>query len=160
MITKLILGLLLVVLVLVLSVIYMMRQAGPELAREADRFNIPVIEQAMGKLSSWDYNELSPYLSKSFIELLATDGEIQKDLDIISRLGRVLSYSGPRHVSFKRYDHWLYGECAVNRYTVSTKFEKGKGVVKFKLNHCYEKPKITFLQVVSRSLPSNSPALQ
>lgn len=160
MITKLLVGVLVVVLALVLTVIFMMRQTGPEKARDADYYNIPVIEQAMSKLSSWDYNELSPYLGKKFIELLATDEGIQKDLNTIGRLGNVLSYGAPRHVSYQSYDHWLYGKCAVNRYTVSTKFEKGKGVVKFKLNHCYERPKITFLQVVSRALPSNSPAFQ
>ena len=160
MITKLLIGVLLVVFALALTIVLLMRQAGPEKARDADYYNIPVIEQAMNRLSSWDYGQLSPYLGKHFIELLATNEDLQKDLDTIGRLGNVLSFDTPRHVSYKSYDHWLYGKCAVNRYSVSTRFEKGKGVVKLKLNHCFERPKITFLQVVSRALPSNSPALQ
>jgi len=160
MLSKILIGLIVVFLALVLALIFMMRQAGPEKAREADRYNIPVIEAAMNNLSNWDYNDLKPYLSKHFVELLASDENLQQDLDEISILGKVLSFNTPRHVSHKRYDHWLYGKCAVNLYSVSTKFEKGKGSVKFKLNHCFENAEITFFQVVSRSLPTKSPALQ
>lgn len=161
---KVLLAIVLTIIIAVLAVaaagVFQLRKEGPQLAREADRFNIPVIEQATNKLSSWNYDDLKPYLGKKFIELLATDKELQQDLDTISVLGKVVSFRNPRHVSHKKYDHWLYGNCAVNRYSVSVRFEKGKGVVKYKLNHCYKNPKITFLQVVSKELPSNSPAFQ
>jgi len=156
---KIFISLVVVVLILVLAAIITLRQISPERVREADRFNIPVIENAMNQLSSWDYNDLKPYLSKRFIELLATEA-FQKELDEISVLGKVVSIDTPRHVSHKSYNHWLFGKCAVNRYTVSTRFEKGKGSVNFKLNHCYEKVEIVFMQVFSRNLPTKSPALQ
>ena len=160
MINKLLIGLIVIVLALVLAVILTFRQIGPDRIREADRFNIPVMEKAMKQLSSWDYNDLKPYLGKNFIELLASDENLQKDLDEISVLGKVRSFDVPRHVSHKRNKHWLYGQCAVNHYSVSTRFEKGKGSVKFKLNQCYENAEITFFQVVSKALPTKSPALQ
>lgn len=156
---RIFIGSIVVVLMVVLAAILMLRQISPGKIREADRFNIPVVESAMKQLSSWDYNDLKPYLSKRFIELLAAES-FQKDLDEISILGKVVSFDTPRHVSHKSYNHWLFGKCAVNRYTVSTKFEKGKGSVNFKLNHCYEKVEIVFMQVFSRNLPTKSPALQ
>ncbi len=158
--SKLFIGLVIVIFAVLSTAIFKMRQAGPEIVRDADQFNIPVIEQAMSKLSSWDFKDLEPFLGERFLELLATDENLQKDLDEISILGDVISFSTPRHVSHKSYDHWLYGKCAVNRYSVSTKFEKGKGSIKFKLNHCYEDVEIIFMQVVSRHLPTKSPALQ
>lgn len=157
---KILIGLIVLVLACVFAVVFAMRQVGPEKMREADRYNIPVIEAAMNNLSNWDYNDLAPYLSKHFIKLLANDENLQNDLDEISFLGKVINYRTPRHVSHKSYDHWLYGKCAVNRYTVSAQFEKGRGSVNFKLNHCFERPKITFMQVASRSLPTKSPALE
>jgi len=157
---NIVIGLILAILAVVVAAVWYLQHLSPERIREADRFNIPVIEKAMGQLSSWNYNDLKPYLSKSFVELLATDDDLQKDLDVISVLGKVISFDTPRHVNHKSYDHWLFGKCAVNLYSVSTKFEKGKGSVKFKLNHCFENAEITFFQVVSRSLPTKSPALQ
>ena len=47
-----------------------------------------------------------------------------------------------------------------NWYRVPTKFEKGKGSIKFKLNQCNEKVEIIFLQVTSKDLPAKSQALQ
>jgi len=42
----------------------------------------------MAELSSWNYNDLKPYLNKSFSEVFP-DQEFQKELDALSILGEV-----------------------------------------------------------------------
>ena len=75
-------------------------------------------------------------------------------------LGKVIEFKNVRHVSHASYKHWLYGECAVNKYSVPTQFEKGKGVIIFNVNHCFEEAKISFFQVHSKALPVKSPAFE
>ena len=157
--SKLFIGIFIALISIAITISLMVRRDSIEKVREADRFNIPVIEKAMANLSSWNFNDLSPHLSKHFYKLLKNDEELQKDFEEISVLGKVISFSTPRHVSHQVYDHWFFGKCAVNRYSVSTKFENGKGSINFKLNQCNEKVEIVFLQAVSRSLPTRSPAL-
>lgn len=139
--------------------VWVLQHASAERIREADRFNVPVIEQMMSELSNWSYDDLQPYLEKNFIQALPKE-EFQSELNALSILGQILSFQAPLHVTHLPYKHWLYGQCAVNKYSVSTKFEKGKGVVIFKLNHCFENVKVTFFQVHSDALPTISPALQ
>ena len=129
-----------------------LRQEGAELVREADRFNIPVVKKMMNELSSWNYKKLKPYLNKSF-ETVFPDEEFQKELDNLSILGKVKKIKHIRHAGHKRYKKWLYTVCAVNKYSVSTEFEKGKGNVVIDLNHCHEKVEVTFFQVHSKALP-------
>lgn len=159
--TFLVIVLILVIIVLSLAAagVIQLRRAGPELVREADRFNVPVIDKAIFQLSNWDYQSLKPFLSEKFVTSLPK-GEFQKELDELSILGKVESIRIHRHVNHARYAHWLYGQCAVNKYSVSTNFSKGRGVVIFNLNHCYKKAEITSFQVHSKVLPAKSPALQ
>ena len=134
--------------------IFSIRQQGAELIREADRFNVPVIKEVMSKLSLWDYESVKPYLNKKFIKSLSQE-EFQKELDNLSILGKVKKIKHIRHVSHSRYDPWLFSSCAINKYSVSTDFEKDSGVVIFKINQCYEKITITFFQVHSKLLDRN-----
>ena len=158
--TKIIIGVVIGVFVLIaVGAAWALQEINAERIREADRFNVPVIEQLMPQLSNWNYDDLKPYLGKKFIQALPRE-EFQKELDALSILGKMLSFQAPRHVSHTRYKHWLYGQCAINKYSVSTKFAKDKGVVIFKLNHCLENTEVTFFQVHSKALPTNSPALQ
>ena len=158
--TKLIFGAFVAILITVIGItIWTLRQQGAQLVREADRFNVPVIEKVIPLLSSWDYETLEPYLHKKFTKALPKE-EMQKELDQLSILGNVRAYRYIRHVNHARYKHWLYGYCAVNKYSVSTAFEKGKGVVVLNLNHCYEKVKVTFFKIHSNALPTRPPALQ
>lgn len=136
-----------------------LRQEGAELVREADRFNIPVVKKMMAELSNWDYIKLKPYLNKSFEEVFP-DEEFQKELDNLSILGKVKNIKHIRHAGHKRYKNWLYTLCAVNKYSVSTEFEKGNGNVVFDINHCHKKAEVTFFQVHSKELPIPSAALE
>ena len=154
-----VIGLISILLALLVGAAWSIQQQGVERLREADRFNVPVIEQVMAQLSNWKYGSIKPYLGEKFIQSL-TQEEFQNELDGLSLLGKIRSSAAPRHVSHARYKHWLYGECAINKYSVSTKFDKGKGVVIFKLNHCYKNVEVTFFQVHSRALPTRLPALQ
>ncbi len=128
-----------------------MRSEGAELVREADRFNIPVVKQVMLVLPKWNYESLLPYMNKSFNKIFSKE-EFQKELDNLSILGDVKAIKHIRHSGHKRYKHWLFHSCAVNKYSVSTVFEKGKGTVVMDLNHCYKKVKVTFFQVHSEVL--------
>lgn len=157
--TKAIIGLILTVLVLFAGAAWALRQIATERIREADRFNVPVIELVMSQLSSWKYDALEPYLGKKFIKAFARE-EFQQELDELSILGKIVSYQHIRHVNHSRYKHWLYGQCAANKYSVSTKFEKDKGIVIFNLNHCFEDVEVTFFRVHSKALLTKSPALQ
>lgn len=132
-----------------------LRSEGAELIREADRFNVPVVKQLMSELSKWDYESLTPYLNKKFT-ILFTKEEFQKELDNLSVLGEVKKIKHIRHAGHKRYKNWLFSICAVNKYSVSTVFEKGNGTVVIDLNHCYKRVKVTFFQVHSKLLPNNS----
>lgn len=132
-----------------------LRSEGAELIREADRFNVPVVKQVMSELSKWDYVSLTPYLNKKFT-ILFTKEEFQKELDNLSVLGEVKKIKHIRHAGHKRYKNWLFSICAVNKYSVSTVFEKGNGTVVIDLNHCYKRVKVTFFQVHSKLLPNNS----
>lgn len=129
-----------------------LRQEGAELVREADRFNIPVVKKMMAALSTWDYKNLKPYLDKNFTKIFP-DKEFQKELDKLSILGKVKKIKYIRHAGHKRYKNWLYSACAVNKYSVSTEFENGKGNVVFDVNHCYKNAEVTFFQVHSKTLP-------
>lgn len=158
--TKIILGATVIILVSIVgATVWNLRQEGMQLVREADRFNVPVVEEVIPLLSDWSYETLEPYLHKKFTKALPEE-ELQKELDQLSILGKVRAYRYIRHVAHARYKHWLYGYCAVNKYSVSTAFEKGKGVVVINLNHCYEKVKISFFKIHSDALPTDSPALQ
>lgn len=128
------------------------RSEGAELVREADRFNVPIVKEVMSELSEWNYERLMPYVNKGFIKVFSKQ-EFQKELDHLSVLGRVKNIKHIRHAGHKRYKHWLFSSCAVNKYSVSTEFEKGKGTVVFDLNQCHKKVKVTFFQVHSKSLP-------
>ena len=130
------------------------RSQGAELIREADRFNVPVVKQFMADLSAWDYETLTPYLNKRFLEIF-TKEEFQKELDSLSVLGKVKKIKYIRHAEHKRYKNWLFSKCAVNKYSVSTDFEKGSGTVVIDLNHCYQRVKVTFFRVHSKSLPND-----
>ena len=132
-----------------------LRSEGAELIREADRFNVPVIKQMMSELSKWDYDSLTPYLNKKFKKLFSKE-EFQKELDNLSVLGEVKKIKHIRHAGHKRYKNWLFSNCAVNKYSVSTDFEQGSGTVVINLNHCYKRVKVTFFQVHSKHLPDNS----
>ena len=147
----------LVLLLIVLGVagagVLQLRQEGAELVREADRFNVPVVKKMMAELSSWDVNKLKPYLNESFAEVFP-DEEFQKELDKLSILGKALKIRHIRHAGHKRYKNWLYTACAVNKYSVSTNFEKAKGTVVFDVNHCHKKAEVTFFQVHSNALPN------
>jgi len=132
-----------------------MRSEGAELVREADRFSVPVVKQVMTVLQKWDYESLLPYMNKSFKKTFSKQ-EFQKELDNLSILGDVKAIKYIRHSGHKRYKHWLFHSCAVNKYSVSTIFEKGKGTVVMDLNHCYKKVKVTFFQVHSKVLPVKS----
>ena len=129
-----------------------LRAEGAELVREADRFNIPVVNNMMNSLSTWDYKNIKPYLDENFMKLFP-DEEFQKELDKLSILGEVKEIRHIRHAGHKRYKNWMYTTCAVNKYSVSTEFEKGRGNVVIDLNHCYDKVDITFFQVHSKALP-------
>jgi|GEM_PF-5673358 len=142
----------LIVVVFAITALIKLRAQGAELVREADRFNIPVVKQTMAELSAWDYKKLKPYLDDGFLELFP-DQEFQKELDNLSILGDVKNIRHIRHAGHKRYKNWLYTVCAVNKYSVSTDFEKGRGNVVFDLNHCHEKVEVTFFQVHSKALP-------
>ena len=141
------------------AAVMQLRQEGAELIREADRFNVPVVKKMMNELSSWDYKKLKPYLNESF-ETVFPDREFQKELDYLSVLGEVKKIRHIRHAGHKRYKHWLYSSCAVNKYSVSTKFENGKGTVVFDVNHCHEKAEVTFFQVHSKVLPDPTTRLR
>lgn len=156
---KLFIGLIIVILLLLVAIIIPLRQAGTEKIREADRFSMPVIERVMNQLSSWNYRNLKPYLHKKFIRSLS-EKEFQQELDGLSVLGKVIEFKNVRHVRHASYKHWLYGKCAVNKYSVPTQFEKGKGVIIFNVNHCFEEAKISFFQVHSKALPVKSPAFE
>ncbi len=136
-----------------------LRQEGAELVREADRFNVPVVKKMMSELSSWDYKKLKPYLNESF-ETVFPDQVFQKELDNLSILGKVKKIKHIRHAGHKRYKNWLYSACAVNKYSVSTDFENGKGTVVFDVNHCHKKAEVTFFQVHSKALPDPTTVLQ
>jgi len=138
--------------VFAVSELIKLRAEGAELVREADRFNMPVVNQMMAELSAWDYENLKPYLDEGFMEIFP-DEEFQKELDDLSILGDVKNIRHIRHAGHKRYENWLYTLCAVNKYSVSTDFEKGRGNVVFDLNHCHEKVEVTFFQVYSKALP-------
>ena len=142
----------LVILMMAGLVIVKARSEGAELVREADRFNIPVVKQVMSVLPKWNYESLLPYMNKSFSKVFSKE-EFQKELDNLSILGDVKAIKHIRHSGHKRYKHWLFHSCAVNKYSVSTVFEKGKGTVIIDLNHCYKKVKVTFFQVHSEVLP-------
>jgi hypothetical protein len=157
--TKLLIFLLVLVIGALIVAAVQFRAVNAELLREADRFNVPVLDKALFALSDWDYQTLKPHLSKKFLKSF-TEEEFQKELDEMSILGKVESIRIRRHVNHSKYKHWLYGECAVNKYSVSTNFAKGRGVVIMNLNHCYKKAEVTFLQVYSKVLPVKSPALQ
>ncbi len=141
----------LVILMMAGLVIVKARSEGAELVREADRFNIPVVKQVMLVLPKWNYESLLPYMNKSFSKVFSKE-EFQKELDNLSILGDVKAIKHIRHSGHKRYKHWLFHSCAVNKYSVSTVFEKGKGTVIMDLNHCYKKVKVTFFQVHSEVL--------
>ncbi len=132
-----------------------MRSEGAKLVREADRFNIPVVKQVMSVLPKWNYESLLPYMNKSFKKTFSKE-EFQKELNNLSILGDVKEIKHIRHAGHKRYKHWLFHSCAVNKYSVSTVFERGKGTVVMDLNHCYKKVKVTFFQVHSEVLPVKS----
>ena len=132
------------------------RSEGAELVREADKFNIPVVKQIMSVLPKWNYESLLPYMNKSFNKTFSKE-EFQKELDNLSILGDVKAIKHIRHSGHKRYKHWLFHSCAVNKDLVSTLFEKGKGTVVMDLNQCYKKVKVTFFQVHSKVLPVKSP---
>ena len=132
------------------------RSEGAEFVREADRFNVPVVKQVMSVLPKWDYESLLPYMNKSFSKVFSKE-EFQKELDNLSILGDVKAIKHIRHSGHKRYKHWLFHSCAVNKYSVSALFEKGKGTVIMDLNHCYKKVKVTFFQVHSEILPVKPP---
>ncbi len=142
----------LVILMMAGLVIVKARSEGAELVRESDRFNIPVVKQVMSVLPKWNYESLLPYMNKSFSKVFSKE-EFQKELDNLSILGDVKAIKHIRHSGHKRYKHWLFHSCAVNKYSVSTVFEKGKGTVIMDLNHCYKKVKVTFFQVHSEVLP-------
>lgn len=146
---------LLSVLIIAGIIVGKLRSEGAELIREADRFNVPVVKQVMSELSKWDYVSLTPYLNKKFT-ILFTKEEFQKELDNLSVLGDVKKIKHIRHAGHKRYKNWLFSICAVNKYSVSTVFEKGNGTVVIDLNHCYKRVKVTFFQVHSKLLPNNS----
>ncbi len=157
--SKLIILSCILLLALIIAAGSVLRNVNAELLREADRYNVPIIDKAIFKLSDWNYKALKPLLSKKFIQALSEE-DFQKELDELSVLGNVESIRIRRHVNHARYKHWLYGECAVNKYSVSTNFTKGRGVVIFNLNHCYKSAEISFFQIHSKALPVKSPALQ
>ena len=132
------------------------RQQGAELVREADRFNVPVIQDLMTNLSSWKYKNIQSYLNKNFIKSLSED-EFQKELDNLSALGEVKKLKHIRHVRHGRYDHWLFSSCAVNKYSVSTDFENDSAVVVINLNQCYEKVSVTNFQIHSKLISRKNP---
>lgn len=135
-----------------------LRAEGAELVREADRFNIPIVNKMMVGLSAWDYKDLKPYLDEGFMKIFP-DEEFQKELDNLSILGEVKKVKHIRHAGHKRYKNWLYTVCAVNKYSVSTEFEKGNGNVVFDVNHCHKNVEVTYFQVHSKELPMPSAAL-
>ncbi len=147
------------ILLLIGGGVWSFQQIGKERLREADRFNVPLLKTFLSKLSSWSYVDIKPYLSKKFITAFE-EGEFQKELDRLSILGKVISFKHIRHVSHTPYKHLLFGECAVNKYSVSTQFENGKGVVIMSFNHCFKNVEVTFFQVHSKALPIKAPALQ
>ena len=134
-----------------------LRQEGAELVREADRFNLPVVNNMMNELSTWNYKNLKPYVDKNFIKIFP-DEEFQKELDNLSVLGEVKQINYIRHAGHQRYKKWLYTVCAVNKYSVSTVFENGKGNVVFDVNHCYKNAEVIFFQVHSKDLPEPNAA--
>ena len=141
--------------VAIVLVIGKFRNEGAELVREADRFNVPVVKSVMSELSKWNYESLTPHLSKEFTKIFTAE-EFQKELDNLSILGEVKKIKYIRHAGHKRYKNWLFSSCAVNKYSVSTEFEKGNGTVVMDLNHCYRRVKVTFFQVHSKILSNNS----
>ena len=69
--TKIIIGVVIGVFVLIaVGAAWALQEINAERIREADRFNVPVIEQLMPQLPNWNYDDLKPYLGKKFIQAL------------------------------------------------------------------------------------------
>jgi len=54
-------------LAVVIFIVANIRQQGEVLIREADRFNVPVIQGLMTNISSWKFEDIQSYLNKNYI---------------------------------------------------------------------------------------------
>lgn len=113
---------------------------------EADYFIGPYISELLEVTSQWDYEQLKPHMTEGFKQIL-TEDEFIKELDKLSNLGKLLSHDKPRLVKHKRFKNIFFGRKAINVFTVSAEYEKGRASVVFQIVDTCGTGKLNFITV-------------
>jgi hypothetical protein len=102
---------------------------------KAERFNetaIPYLEQALPKLTSWQYPELEMLLSPTAKTVFASD-EVRAAYQAFSRLGQLQSMSRPEFMGDRSETIEELGDVELIAYQVPLEFDTGPAVIKLNL---------------------------
>ena len=102
---------------------------------KAERFNetaIPYLEQALPKLTSWQYSELDMLLSPTARAVFASD-KVRAAYEGYSRLGPLQSMSRPEFMGNRSETIDELGDVELIAYQVPLEFETGPAVIKLNL---------------------------
>ncbi len=102
---------------------------------KAERFNetaIPYLEQALPKLTSWQYPELEMLLSPTAKTVFASD-KVRAAYQEFSQLGQLQSMSRPEFMGNRSETFEELGDVELIAYQVQLEFETGPAVIKLNL---------------------------
>lgn len=134
----------------VLAYIVYLQKCEKEL-HEVDRYATPYIAELMTALSTWDFKTLSPYLTERYRSVFTEEGW-NKELKSLSALGELHSYLRPRFVSHTPFNKYWICKSAIDVYSVSTKFENDRAVVRIYFENDCGKLKVKTIKFTSALL--------
>ena len=102
---------------------------------KADRYEdtaIPYLESAIPRLTSWQFDQLSPLLSPKAKSDFKNES-LQEAYQRFNQLGRFESMEKPRYTNSFAASSESLGDVEVVEYQVTSKFDSGPAVIKIKL---------------------------